>query len=53
MYGITDYYFQTLHDFNTFGERLEAFLPEQAFQGEVHPGFHVNVLGVVHVRRKA
>lgn len=34
MYGITDHYFQTLHDFNTFGERLEAFLPEQALQGE-------------------
>lgn len=32
MYGITDHYFQTLHDFNSFGEGLEAFLPEQALR---------------------
>lgn len=34
MYGITDHYFQTLHDFNTFGEGLEAFLPEQALRAK-------------------
>lgn len=34
MYGITDHYLQTLHDFNTFGEGLEAFLPEQALRAK-------------------
>ena len=35
MYGITDHYLQTLHDFNTFGgKELGAFLPEQALRAE-------------------
>lgn len=46
MYGIKDHYFLTLHDFNTLGgAELEAFLPEQALNGEVHPGSRVSVHG--------
>lgn len=53
MYGITDHYFQTLHDFNSLGEGLEAFLLEQALKGSIYQGFHVNVVDLSTTGGKA
>lgn len=53
MYGITDHYLQTLHDFNTFGDGLEAFLPEQALRAKFIQDFMLTSLEFVHDRRES